>query len=147
MDRNEERRTLGRRAIVVGAVVLVLAGVLAVSAQARGRGGREPSPDRQAARLADRLGLSAEQQAQVKTIFTESFAKRREIRDEGRRKMADLRKDTETRLSGVLTPEQMTELRSLREQRWERRGDRGRLPQGPGGPDAGTPSGPPPAGE
>lgn len=143
MERSGKRNRIVGRAILAGALVLALAGLVALSAQARGtdRGLREPSPDRRAARMAERLGLSAEQKAQVVEILTQGFAKRTEIREEGRRKMESLREETETRLSGVLTPEQMTKLRQFREERRERRRDcsprhRGR--------DGGRHGGPPP---
>ncbi len=149
MEWNGKGSRAARRAIFAGALALVLVGLVALSAQARGRGwgGREPSPDRQAARIAERLGLSTEQQTQVRKIFTDSLAKRREIREEGRKKMDGLREETETRLSGVLTPEQMTALRNLKEERRERRGDCRPLSQGPEGPGEGVPGGPPPQGD
>lgn len=127
MERSGGRNRIVVRAILAGALVLALAGFVALSAQARGtdRGGREPSPDRQAARMAERLGLSAEQKAQVQEILTQGVAKRTEIREEGRKKMESLREETEKRLSGVLTPEQMTKLRQFREERRERRRDCG----------------------
>ena len=143
MERNGKGARAARRAILAGALALVLEGVVALSAQARGKGedGREPSPDRQAARIAERLGLSAEQRTQVQKIFTESFEKGREIREEVRKKMAGLREETEKRLSGVLSPEQMTKLRDIREKRLERRRDCGPRQEGPEG---GVPGGPPP---
>jgi Spy/CpxP family protein refolding chaperone len=146
MESNGRGSRLPRRALIAGALALVLVGVLALTVHARGwRGdGRQPSPDRQAARMAERLGLSAEQQAQVQKILTESMAKRREIREEGRKKMEGLRQETETRFSAVLTPEQMGKLREFREQRRDRRGDC--VPRA-GGRGGNSPGGPPPAAE
>lgn len=117
MERSGRRIRFIGRAILAGALVLALAGFVALSARARGtdRGGREPSPDRLAARMAERLRLSAEQKARVQEILTQGVAKRTEIREEGRKKMASLREETEKSLSGVLTPEQMTKLRQFRE--------------------------------
>lgn len=127
MEHSGKSNRIVGRAILAGALVLALAGFVALSAQARGtdRGGREPSPDRLAARMAERLGLSAEQKARVQEILTQGVAKRTEIREEGRRKMASLREETEKSLSGVLTPEQMTKLRQFREERRDRRRDCG----------------------
>lgn len=143
MDSNGKGNGIVRRTIMAGALGLALVGLLALSAQARGpgRGGREFSPDRAAARMAERLDLKAEQQSQVRKILDESLAKRGEIREEGRKKMEALREETDKRLSGVLTPEQMTRLRALREERGERRGDCGMRP---GGPERGFPGEPPP---
>jgi Spy/CpxP family protein refolding chaperone len=139
MERSGKKNRIVGRAILAGALALALAGLVALSAQARGPewGGREPSPDRRAAWMAERLGLSAEQKTRTQEILTQGFAKRNEIREEGRKKMESLRKETEERISGVLTPEQMEKLRRLR----EKRGDRG--PQ-PGDREGGFPGGPPP---
>ncbi len=134
----KRNRIVGRAILAVG-LALALAGLVALSAQARAPewGGRGPSPDRAAARMAERLGLSAEQKAQVQEILTQGHAKRVEIREEGRKKMEFLRDETEKRLSGVLTAEQMARLRQFRE---ERR-DCGPRPEGR---DGGFPGGPPP---
>ncbi|MGE5188903.1 MAG: periplasmic heavy metal sensor [Gemmatimonadota bacterium] len=142
MERSGGRTRPGGRALVAGAIALLLAGLVALSAEARGwgRDGRAPSPDRLAARMADRLGLSADQEAKVREVLAESAAKRREIREEGRKKMEGLRAETETRLSEVLTPEQLTELRRIRESRRERRRDCAPW----GGPGGGRRGGPPP---
>jgi len=146
MERSGKRNRIVGRAILAVALALALAGVAALSAQARGTdwGGRDPSPDRAAARMAERLGLSAEQKAQIQEILTQGHAKRTEIREEGRKKMASLREETEKRLSGVLTPEQMTKLRQFREERRDRRRDCGPRHEGP---DGGSPGGPPPGHE
>lgn len=127
MERSGKGSRLVGPALVAGALALVFGGLLVLSAEARGRrwDGRAPSPDRQAARMAERLGLSAEQQTRVQAILTEGHAKRTEIFQEGRRKMESLRQETEKRFSSVLTPEQMTKLKQLREERSERRRDRG----------------------
>ena len=142
MERNEKGTGPARRAILAGALALVLVGVVALSVHARGWGGdgRQPSPDRQAARIADRLGLSADQKAQVQQILTESFAKRREIREEGRKKIEGLREETEKRFSAVLTPDQLAKLREFREARREHRRDCGPRAGDRGGE---TPGGPP----
>ncbi len=141
MERSGTKSRIVGRAILAGAMALALAGLVALSAQARGpeRDGREPSPDRVAARMAERLGLSAEQKGQVQEILTQGRAKRTEIREEGRKKMESLRDDTEKRLSGVLTAEQMTRLRQFREERRDRRRDCGPRHDGP---DGGSPGGP-----
>jgi len=143
MEHSGRRNRIVGRVILAGILALVLAGFVALSAHARGtnRDGREPSADRQAARMAERLGLSAEQKAQVREILTQGVAQRTEIREEGRKKLEALREETEKRLSGVLTPEQMTKLRQFREERRERRRDCG--PRH-GGRHGGFHDGPPP---
>lgn len=143
MEHSVKKNRIVGRAIVAGVLALGLAGLVALSAQARGPewGKREPSPERAAARMAERLGLSAEQKAQVQEILTQGRAMRTEIREEGRRKMESLRDDTEKRLAGVLTAEQLTNLRQFREERRDRRRDCGPRHEGRGG---GLPEGPPP---
>ena len=143
MERNGKRNRIVGPALLAGALALALAGLVALSAQARGPewGKREPSPDRAAARMAERLGLSAEQKTQIQEILTEGHAKRTEIREEGRRKMESLRDETGKRLAGVLTPEQMARLRQFREERRDRRRDCGPRHEGP---DGAFPGGPPP---
>ena len=81
MERNAKRNRLVGPATLAAALALGLAGLVALSAQAREResSAREPSPDRAAARMAERLGLSAEQKAQVQEILTQGRAKRTEI--------------------------------------------------------------------
>ncbi len=146
MERNGIGAGLRRRAVIAGALALVLVGFVALTVHARGwgRDGHQPSPDRQAARIAERLGLSADQKAQVQQILSESFAKRREIREEGRKKMEGLREETEKRFVAVLTPEQMAKFRQFREERRERRRDCGPRPEGRGNE---SPGGQPPKGE
>ncbi len=139
MEQSGTKNRIVGRAVVALAAVLVLAGLVVLSAQARGPewGGHKPSPDRLAARMAERLGLSADQQARIQEILTQNIAKRSEIREEGRRKMEALRDDTEKRFASVLTPEQMTKLRAFREERRDRRGDCGprhRDGESPGAP-------------
>ncbi len=151
MERVGKRNRFVKRTVAVLGAAFVLAGLVALSAQARGPGwsGRhKPSPDRVAARIAERLGLSADQKARVEEILTQQMAKRAEIREEGRRKMESLRAETEKRFAGVLTEEQMTKLRALREERRERRAEhrdgRGERGPRPGDSDSDFPGGPPP---
>lgn len=134
MDRKMKGNGIARRAIVAGGVGLAVFAVVALTAQARGPGkwGREASPDRAVARMTERLDLTPEQQAQVRRILSDSFEKRREIREGTRRKIEALREETDTRLSGMLTPEQVTKLRSLREERRDHRRDGRRWPGGKG---------------
>ena len=147
MERNRKGIRWAGPAIAAGAVAVVLAGLVALSAQARGRdwAGREPSPDRIATRIAERVGLTADQRTKVQEILAQNIEARTAIRDEGRRKMESLRDDTEKRLAGVLSAEQMDKLRALREERRERRRDRCRdCPLQPEGRGGGFPGGPPP---
>jgi Spy/CpxP family protein refolding chaperone len=138
VESNGKRYRTALRAAFAGVLGLALVSILALSTHARGpgKGWREPSPDRAVARLAERLELTAEQQGQVRPILEENFAKRHEIRKEAYRKMQTLREETDGKLSGVLTPEQMTRLRELRTERGKRFKDGGRRH---GGPKRGVP--------
>ena len=125
MERSRSWKGIVGPAVLAGVLGLCLAAFATGSAHARGpgRGFREPSPERAAARMAERLGLTAEQREQVRGILAESFAKRRGLREEGRSRREALREETEGRLSGVLTPEQRERLREFRERRRDRRRD------------------------
>lgn len=86
MESIGEKRRSVRRGIAAGAEVLALLGIGGLAAQASGPDWSEfgPSAYREAAGLADRLGLTAEQQEKVRRILSETFAKDREIREERR---------------------------------------------------------------
>lgn len=60
--------------------------------------------EKRVSRMKEKLSLTDEQAAQLKTIMTEQHTKREALRTE-----------TETRITGVLTPEQATKLKSLRD--------------------------------
>ncbi|MFZ1568489.1 MAG: Spy/CpxP family protein refolding chaperone [Thiolinea sp.] len=60
--------------------------------------------EKRVSRMKEKLGLTDEQAAQLKTIMTEQHTKREALRTE-----------TETRITGVLTPEQATKLKSFRD--------------------------------
>lgn len=61
--------------------------------------------DKRISRMKENLNLTEDQAAQLKTILTEQHAKR-----EG------LRSETETRITGILTSEQATKLKSFRDE-------------------------------
>ncbi|TXH67563.1 MAG: hypothetical protein E6Q83_17390 [Thiothrix sp.] len=62
--------------------------------------------DRRVSRMKESLSLTDDQAAQLKTILTEQHTKHEALRTE-----------TETRVNGVLTPEQATKLKTLRDER------------------------------
>ncbi|HPY39232.1 MAG TPA: hypothetical protein PLM98_01835 [Thiolinea sp.] len=67
--------------------------------------------DKHVSRMKQDLNLTDEQTTQLKTILTEQQVKREALRTE-----------TETRIAGVLTPEQATKLKTLRDERKGRDG-------------------------
>jgi len=125
---NSTTTTRIRRAAVAGLLGLTALALAPLTAQAWGRGDRGPSPDRALERMTERLDLSAEQQGQVREILESSFAKGREAREAHRSEMETIRQETQDRLAGVLSPEQMAELGQLRAERQERRRDCDRGP-------------------
>lgn len=94
---------------------------------ANGRGG--DLPFLRVNTLAERLDLSAEQQAEVEKIFNEARAQVAELRKQSEPKFAEIRQHTDTRLQQILSPEQWEKFQqiksTMREQRG-RRGERGR---------------------
>lgn len=94
---------------------------------------REERGERRLERMQERLGLSASQAAQVRTILERSHAQREQIRasGEGREAMRALRERTQSAIRGVLTPAQQSQLDAQRAERGERghRGHRGGRPQ------------------
>jgi Spy/CpxP family protein refolding chaperone len=92
--------------------------------------------------MKDMLGLSDAQTTQVKAILDDERTKSEALRADqsadpqaNRAKMGEIRKDSETRIAAVLTPDQKTKWDTMRSQQQRR---------GPGGPPpAGAPQPPP----
>lgn len=106
-----------------------------------GRGGMM-DPERRTQMLKDRLGLSDAQVAQVKAVFEDERTKSQALmadqtadRQAMRPKMEAIRKDSETRIGAILTPDQKTKWDALRAEQQRR---------GPGGPPPGSTPPPPP---
>ena len=146
---------------------LLLAGVLAVACttvwaqndaappagQMRPRGG---NPERELQMLTHRLDLTADQQAQVKTLLTERTQKMEALRGGApsadaasapppprRGQMEAIRNDTDTKITALLNDDQKAKFAALQQERKERMEHR----QGPGsGGDNAPPPPPPPSG-
>ena len=120
-EKKSFRGLLVAGALVVGTAALVL------PAQAEHPHGRGEHFDR----MVERLELEDDQVDLVREILEDSRSRAREIREEGmaegRAALEALREETEARLSGVLTPAQMAELESLREEGQDRRRFRRRM--------------------
>ncbi len=115
-------KSKSRRIVTTGILGFALMSLIPLTAQAFGRGGRhQPDPERALARLTETLDLTAEQQGQVKAVLEENFAERDEMREAHRQEMETLREQNHTRLSAVLTPEQVEKLDQFREKRQEKR--------------------------
>ncbi|MBX3737110.1 MAG: hypothetical protein KF715_10495 [Candidatus Didemnitutus sp.] len=113
------------------------------------RGDRPPRGEMLGARMAKELGLSEDQEKQIKAI-NESYRPQLEAiredkslsRDQKREKSQALNKEREAKVDAVLTPEQRTKAQAMREKMKERMKDR----KGHGGPDHDGPP-PPPEGK
>jgi Spy/CpxP family protein refolding chaperone len=102
------------------------------------------NPERRSQKLKEQLGLSDAQTTQVKTIFEDERTKNQALvadqtgdQQAMRTKLADIRKDSETRISAILTPDQKTKWDAARAEQ-PRRGKG--VP-----PPSGTPAPHPPA--
>lgn len=131
------------------AAALIIPNVNAAQDKGEGKGPRGPRGGQMVERMAEELGLSAEQTAKVKAIHEAARPQMEAIRNDAslsreqkREKSQAIQKDTEAKVDAVLTPEQQAkakEMRAkLRERMKERRGPKG----GEGGPEH---DGPPPA--
>jgi len=110
-----------------------------------GPGRGQMNPERRLHMMKERLGLSDAQTAQVKAIFEDERTKAEALRADQtgdrqamRPKMEAIRKDSEVRITAVLTPDQKAKWEEMR----ARERERGPRPDGP--PPAGTPPPPPP---
>lgn len=99
-----------------------------------GRGGMM-NPDRQSSMMKERLGLSDDQTAQVKTILEGQRSQMEALRadtassqEDRRGKMMSIRKDTETKIEAVLTADQKTKYEAMQKEARER------MQRGQGGP-------------
>lgn len=110
------------------------------------RGDRPPRGEMFGARMAKELGLSEDQEKQIKAI-NESYRPQLEAiradqslsRDQKREKAQALNKEREAKVDAVLTPEQRTKAQAMREKMKERMNHKG-------GPDHDGPP-PPPEGK
>jgi len=101
-------------------------------------------PERRTEMMKRRLGLSDAQVAQVKAVFEDERTKGEALRADQtgdreamRSKMEAIRKDSETRIDAILTPDQKGKWDAMRAEMQRR---------GPGGPPSGsTPPPQPPA--
>jgi protein CpxP len=80
-----------------------------------------PDPHREAQRVGQRLGLSADQTAKLEPIFADSQQKIAALRsdtslspDQMRQQFRAVHETTKTQLASVLTPDQMQQLRNMR---------------------------------
>lgn len=128
---NSNGRKFFLRGSILAMYVLIVAGALfmqAVSAQAMDRMGRGPSPEQIASDLKERLGLTAEQEAQILPIIKDDMGQHHEILEKSRQQASENRdavkaelevieSKTDAKLATILSAEQMKEFQKLREER------------------------------
>jgi Spy/CpxP family protein refolding chaperone len=98
--------------------LIVMLVLLAGSAPAQGPW---PTAEEKINKLKQGLNLTDEQVKQITPIIQSEMQKRKELMDQ----MRNLHQDTETKIGQFLTPEQMTQWKTLREQRMKNRPHRG----------------------
>jgi periplasmic protein CpxP/Spy len=86
-----------------------------------------PDPQKQAARLTKRLGLSDDQSSKITTILQNQQQQLTAARGDSslskqdlRAKLRSIRQDTDTQINAVLTPAQQTQYSSMKQQMKER---------------------------
>lgn len=83
--------------------------------------GPRPTAEEKINKLKQELNLTDEQVKQITPIIQSEMQKRKEVMDQ----MRNLHQDTENKIGQYLTPEQMTQWKTLREQRMKNRPHRG----------------------
>jgi Spy/CpxP family protein refolding chaperone len=80
--------------------------------------------DRRVKAMTDTLKLNKSQQAEVRKIWEENRTKTQDIRRDADQKRRALRTETETRLAGVLKPDQKDKFEEMKPQLWRPHGAR-----------------------
>ncbi|QTA90466.1 hypothetical protein [Desulfonema magnum] len=133
-------RKVSTMAVIFGSLIIFLAASYAAAQKGRFRG-TERNPDQIMSVLKDRLSLTEEQEAQVRPIMEEQIEKQRALfekyRGKGRADRRTMRdemqknqEDTEKRLEGVLSKEQMDEFRKIRDEKRNKMRGKGRNRRG-----------------
>jgi len=97
------------------------------------KGGKRgfPTIEQQMERYTDQLTLTDEQKPKVKTVLEAQQKKMQELRNDSnldqdarREKMQTIRKDTDTKMKGILTEEQFKKYQEMNQRRGKKGGDR-----------------------
>src|SRR5690349_14128722 len=130
MNNTAKNRWQVRVAAMIIFVLGFAAGILALNVYRRVAGADRPPRDR-FEQMARRLNLNDDQKTKVQQIFNDTREQVRALRRESEPKFDEIRRQADTRLQEVLTPEQWQQFQTERQQMRDR-GRRGR--GGPGGP-------------
>jgi Spy/CpxP family protein refolding chaperone len=121
MDNDTKNRWQVRGAALIIFVLGFAAGILALNVY-RGLAGGPRSRDR-FEQMAERLNLNADQKTKVQLILSDTREQVRALRRESEPKFDEIRRQADTRLQEVMTPEQWQQ---FQKERHEMRGRRGR---------------------
>lgn len=127
MDNFTKNRWQVRGATLIIFVLGFAAGILALNVY-RGLAHGPRSRDRME-QLAERLNLTADQKTKVQQIFGDTREQLRAVRLESEPKVNEIRRQADTRLQEVLTPEQWQQFQTVRHEMRGRRGGRGGGPR------------------
>ena len=127
MDNVTRNRWQVRGAALIIFVLGFAAGILALNVY-RGLAHGPRSRDRME-QLAERLNLTADQKTKVQQIFGDTRDQLRAVRLESEPKVKEIRRQADTRLQEVLTPEQWQQFQTVRHEMRGRRGGRGGGPR------------------
>ena len=90
--------------------------------------GRGAGPPFRVNTLTEKLNLTAEQQAEVEKVFSETRAQVADLRKQSEPKFAEIRQQTDARLQQILSADQWEKFQQMKSEMREwrgRRGDRG----------------------
>jgi periplasmic protein CpxP/Spy len=97
----------------VATLALAITGLLAATSASAGPGGADRDPSRHLERMTEQLDLTTEQQDGIRTIL-----------DEQRLQIEQQRREMQTQIGAVLTPEQLARIEERRDTRMQRHVDR-----------------------
>ena len=123
MDNDTKNRWQVRGAALIIFVLGFAAGILALNVY-RGVAGGPGSRDR-FEQMAERLNLNADQKTKVQQILTDTREQVRALSRESEPKFDEIRRQADSRLQEVLTPEQWQQFQTMRHEMRPRRGGRG----------------------
>ena len=132
MDNVTKNRWQVRGAALIIFVLGFAAGILALNVW-RGLA-RNDRPHDRFEQMAERLKLNDDQKTKVQQIFNDTRDHVRALRRESEPKFDEIRRQADTRLQEVLTPEQWQQFQQDRNEMRGRRGGRGGPHGGPDGP-------------
>ena len=109
-----------KRFVLPSILTLALAGSLAFAQQTEGRHHHAPDPHRAALHMSKKLNLTPDQTARVEPILADREQKVAALRantaltpDQRHEQMHAIHQATEQQLAGVLSPDQLTQLKAM----------------------------------